>query len=111
MRNLTSEFHRVFWLVMCRHFPDNTEGSYIPFNCQFLIAEDSLTKNEFVITELYQFSTTSRLYSSVVGSWRVSDNLNMINSGFFERRSNFWKEDVRIVPYIPVRLILTINQT
>lgn len=74
--------------------------SYTPFNCQFLVAEN--IGNGFVFTELYQFTETSKRFSLQLGSWNGKSGLNFTEDSLFQRRSDFQKEEVKIVPYVPV---------
>ena len=96
------KFRGVIWFVMERHLPENFQSFYVPFNCRLIVAQETSLKNRFTLKEVYKFSPRSKLHSTILGFWEGPNALNMTKRSFFQRRSNFWKEQVRIIPYVPV---------
>lgn len=62
-------------------------SSYIPYNCQFLIFDDSKENDEVQIMELYNPRRGSPVkLKSFFGTWIINNGLTVSNNDFYKRR-------------------------
>jgi hypothetical protein len=61
--------------------------TYIPFDCECLVAEYSATMVQVSLTEVYHVNPNRPLQMNRVGNWNPSNGLTWTDFSFYQRRN------------------------
>jgi hypothetical protein len=100
------------WLLFleAENVNDFLEDLYIPFDCDFLVAQGvtgmATADLEVLLLEVYHIEANSRLQANRVGIWKYDHSLTWSSIPYFKRRGNLRGITLRAAVYSQVRQVL-----
>jgi hypothetical protein len=99
------DLNKAKWLVFLeeKSVKDVFETVYIPFDCDFLVAQGPMGDSEVSLLEVYHVVPEGSLQINRIGAWRYSQGFTWSSSSYFKRRGNLHGVTIKAAVYPQVR--------